>query len=545
MSIWITREELIHQAVTLCRQGMTRRAIARALGVSRNTVRKILEEHRKAREEPHEPLASPPERAPRPTKLDDFRVRITELITRYPDITAQRVFEELQGAGYDGGYTAIKEHVREVRPAPPPEPSLPTPIHGPGEMAESDWSPYTIDFGCGRRTVVQAFAYVLCFSTRRRFHLYERSDFHALVDGHVQTFEQLAGAAHACKYDGQKAVVLGWEGKQPIYNPRFLAFATHYEFRPEACRPRSPNDKPRVERSFWDFERSFLNGRSFHDLDDMRAQLAIWERDVLDQRPHKKLKRTALAMFADEAAHLRPLPRHPYDTARVVYRVCSVDGFIAWEGNRYVVPYEHITDILPVRVTQRELLVYSASLRCVARHELASRSAGVDVDPQGIRPPWNRRGADREQLRATFDGMGEDAAAFFAGLTVAAPRLAGYQARQILLLRERYTTTDLCDALRHARSFGAFEHQAIARILAARVAPRTLAEYVAEATARRFDEGFGAGETHARDLDEYDRLPVAPSPPKPCEAPCPSDAPRTTDPTTSAKDCSGTSSSSG
>ena len=66
----------------------------------------------------------------------------------------------------------------------------------------------------------------------------------------------------ACKYDGQKAVVLGWEGHQPIYNPRFLAFATHYDFRPEACRPRRPNDKPRVERGFWEFERSFLNGRS-------------------------------------------------------------------------------------------------------------------------------------------------------------------------------------------------------------------------------------------------------------------------------------------
>ncbi len=147
MSIWTTREELIHQAVTLCRQGMTRRAIARALGVSRNTVRKILEEHAQAREQPHEALASPPERAPRPTKLDDFRVRITELLARYPDITAQRVFEEIQGAGYDGGYTAVKEHVREVRPAPAPAPSLPTPIHGPGKMAESDWSPYTIDFG--------------------------------------------------------------------------------------------------------------------------------------------------------------------------------------------------------------------------------------------------------------------------------------------------------------------------------------------------------------------------------------------------------------
>lgn len=72
----------------------------------------------------------------------------------------------------------------------------------------------------------------------------------------------------------------------------------------------------------------------------------------------------------DEVGRAVPLPRHPYDTARVIYRLCSIDGFVAWEGNRYAVPYEHVTDILPVRITQQELFVYAADLRCVARHEL-------------------------------------------------------------------------------------------------------------------------------------------------------------------------------
>ena len=100
---------------------------------------------------------------------------------------------------------------------------------------------------------------------------------------------RLEGAAQVCKYDNQKAVVLGWEGQQPIYNPRFLAFATHYEFRPHACRHWHPNDKPTVERSFWEFEKSFLNGRSFRDLDDMRAQLAHWLDRIVDHRLLDKL----------------------------------------------------------------------------------------------------------------------------------------------------------------------------------------------------------------------------------------------------------------
>ena len=467
-----------------------------------------------------------------------FATRIAALLERYPVITAQRVFEELRGAGFDGCYSSVKTYVRKMRPKPRPEASKATPVYAAGEMAESDWSPHPIDFTNGTRTTVQVFSYVLTFSTRKSFRLYERSNFFALTDGHVATFERFGGAAHKCKYDCQKAVVLGWEGQQPLYNPRFLAFATHYEFRPEACRPRHPNDKPRVERSFWEFEKSFLNGRHFHDLTDMRAQLAEWERTICDERPHKKLKRPRLELFAEEAPHLVALPAHAYDTARVVYRVCSIDGFIAWDGNKYAVPYDHVTDILPVRVTQAELFVYSPDLRCVARHELAPKSAGLDIDPAGIHPPWNRHGADLDQLRQAFDDMGEDAKAFFAGLATATSRYAGHHARQLLLLRARYATSDLCAALRHAQSYGAFDHHAVARILAARAEPRTLAEYVAEDIARR----LGDADTRPRDLDEYDRLPLASSlltKEKPC--PSPDDAPQTT-PTSRSSDSDDTSS---
>jgi hypothetical protein len=110
----------------------------------------------------------------------------------------------------------------------------------------------------------------------------------------------------------------------------------------------------------------------------MRAQLAHWLDTVVD---HRRLhKRTALDRFAEEREHLRPLPRHPYDTARVVYRLCGIDSFVSWDGNRYAVPYEHVTDILPVRIAQHELFIYAADLCCIARHELAARGAGLTLD---------------------------------------------------------------------------------------------------------------------------------------------------------------------
>lgn len=509
---WRSREELVLQIVTLAREGMSQRAITRAVGVSRNTVKALLAAHATERESEHSVLPPRPSCAPRPKKIDVFVPRVAALLRQYPDITAQRVFEILRDEGFEGGYTAVKKHVRSVRPAKKPAPSLVTPSYGPGEMSESDWSPYTIVFTSGERMKVQAFSYVLTFSPRKYFGLYAQSDLYALMDGHEQAFARFGGLAGRCTYDSQKPVVLRWEGVQPIYNPRFLAFAAHYEFRPRAVRG-DPNAKPRAERSFWEFERSYLNGRSFRDLEDMRAQLTDWLDRIVDQR--RRRGRTCLERFVEEERDkLVPLPRHPYDTARVAYRVCSIDGFVDWEGNRYAVPYDHVTDFLPVRVTQRELFVYAADLACIARHELAPRGAGMKLDPAGLHPaPRRKCVVDREQLAVTFQGMGEGAAAFFRLMSLGPHRYWAHHARSILVLRARYATKDLDAALAHAARFGAFEHRAVERILEARSAPRTLDEYVAEETTRRLAEALGERPAMPRDLTEYDRLPVVGSPP--------------------------------
>ncbi len=504
---WRSREELLQLAVSLKTQGVSRRAIARATGASRNTIRALLTAHEAGRETASLAIPAPKQRAPRPSKLDVFSQRILELMNRFSDITAQRIFEILREEGFDGGYTAVKKYVRRLRPPPKPTPSLVTPDYLPGEMAECDWSPYEMSFTDGRKLTVQAFSYVLVHSKRKYFGLYTSNDLHALMDGHERAFSRFDACAQQCKYDSQKPVVLRWEGNQPIYNPRFLAFSSHNAFRPLAVRRGHPNDKPRTERSFWEVERSFLNGREFRELDDMREQLARWLDQIVD---HRRLeKRTALERFAEEREHLVTLPRHPYDTARVIYRVCSIDGFVAWDGNRYAVPYDHITEILPVRITQQELFVYAPDLLCIARHALAPRGEGLRLDPSGLHPAPKRKTAiDLDQLRLAFEGMGERAASFFGLLSQGAPRVWGAQGRQILLLRDRYSTADLDLALGHAAEFGALEASAVERILANRATPRTLDEYVTEETARRIEETLGQAKTTPRDLTEYDRLPT-------------------------------------
>jgi transposase len=519
MSIWTTRLELEHHVVQLLRKGRSQREIARALGVTRGLVRGVLEQRAEARERPHTALPeSPASAAPRPSKLDAYEARIKELLVQYPSITAQRVFEELRAAGYQGGYSVLKVRVRKLRPQKAPEPSRVRPVFGPGEMGEQDWSPYQVEFAAGTRTV-HAFMLSLSHSRRRYVDFFESEDMFALLEGHRRAFEYFPGVPHFVRFDNQKAVVARREGPDVIYQPRLLAFATHYGFEPQVVRPGKPNDKAFVERDFWDLERSFLNGRRFRDLEDLREQARRWLCEVVDRRHHPKLRQRLIAEVfdTDERAALRPLPMHPFDTARVVYRLCSIEGFVHWDGNRYSVPYEHVTALLPVRITQSELFVYGPSLSCIAHHELLPRGQGQDRVLEAHRPPrLDGQGASLEIIREHFLVLGEAAGDFLRGLVETHPRSAAYHARRILELRERYAAPDVAAAMAHALSFHAFSANAVARIVEVRARPRTLDEYVAAETESKLRGLLSAERLVPRDLRSYDvELPPAAQQPTP------------------------------
>jgi len=511
-------QQLVHDVVQLAQSGMKWRAIARALHISRNTVRRVVTEHGRVREAPH--TALPARRTvARPSKLDPFRGQVEQLLKTYPDITAQRVFEILRGEkGYQGGDTIVKLLVRKLRPKPPPKPSLTTPPRVPGDMAECDWSSYPVTFTHEPAATLQAFGYTLRYSTRKYYGFQEGNGLHPLLDEHLHAFERFDGACRRCTYDSQKPVVLRWEGNQPIFNPRFIDFATYYEFTAVACR-HAPNRKPRVERSFWELTLSFFRARTFRDRADLQGQLRHWMDTIADLRPIKRMKRrTRMELFAEEKPLMRALPRHPYDTARVLYKLCDIEGWIAWQGNWYSLPYDYVTEILPVRITEHELFVYKTDLTCLARHPLLPRGAQQYSVLAGHRPRHAEYGPDLDQLRRAFADLGDPAAAFLSALEKQKSRSAGFHARKILALREGYDTVDLCNALTHALCFGAFEHDAVERILNARGERRRLDEYVAQASAKKL-ECLTSG-TEPRDLSEYDALPArggtpCPSPTRP------------------------------
>jgi transposase len=321
-------EELRNEIVRRHQGGAPMRRIARDLGVARDTVQTVLRRWQAERAGQGSGAAAPR----RPSLVDPFNDAIRQLLQRYPDITATRVFEELRAQGFTGGETIVRERVLELRPQPQREPAVrfETP---PGVQAQMDYSTYDIDFtGEGRRRV-HLFSYVLGYSRRQYLRFVERQDLQTTLCEHIRAFEYLGGVAATCLYDNMKVVVLRHGDEGPLYNPRFLAFATHYGFRPQACRVRRAQTKGKVERPFWYVETSLLNGRTFRGLEHLNEVTAWWLCNVADVRLHRETRQRPIDRHAEERPHLVPLPAAAYDTATVEYRVVNVAGDVVCRQN--------------------------------------------------------------------------------------------------------------------------------------------------------------------------------------------------------------------
>ena len=225
--------------------GASIRKIARELGLARNTVSKVVNQVQAQREGDGDQSLS----RRRVRKLDHYESFLQELVARYPELTAVRLWEELRKQGFTGGYTMVRQRLAELRPGSSPHPVLRFET-APGAQAQMDYSTYDINFTREGRRRVYAFSYVLGYSRRQYVRFVESQDLLTTLREHTRAFTHLGGVAATCLYDNMKVVVTAYEDGVPIYNSQFLAFATHYGFRPIACQPRRPQTKGKVERPF-------------------------------------------------------------------------------------------------------------------------------------------------------------------------------------------------------------------------------------------------------------------------------------------------------
>src|SRR3954452_11648550 len=333
----LTPEEIVTLTV-LKRKGQSNTQIAQALGVSEGAIRYHLRRQ-----------ATQDGRKNKPRKADALAQAIDHwILANHPaaqggdaerPVNVQSLYDWLRGEyAYGGSYKSVLRFVRARYPRPRLRPfrRVETP---PGAQAQVDWGEFGgLDVGDGPQTL---YAFVLVLSHARKEVLVwcRRMDQLSWHHAHNEAFRRLGGIPAVLRIDDLKTGVARGAGPWGVLNEAYLAYAKAVGFHVDACLPRCPEHKGKVENKVRFVRRRLRLGGRFNDLTELQKQTDEQLLASDGRRPCPVTGQSVQQSFEAERRLLRPLPilPEPFDLAltRTVQRDCTVN----FEGRCYSVPF--------------------------------------------------------------------------------------------------------------------------------------------------------------------------------------------------------------
>ncbi len=320
--------------------GKSIKELARATGLSRNTVRRALRSE------------SPPgyQRQPQAGVLDPFKDEIHRLLRQDPKLPGVRVRELLEPLGCTAGKTVVDDYLREVRPLFAPAPrTFQRTAYRPGEICQFDvWQPRD-EVPVGHGQTRRAWVVVACLG-------YSRAGAGTLIFS-KETEDLLAGIAGCLERLGGLPKELVWDRQAGIHGhagrptDAFASFCGQLKTGWRFCEPADPQAKGAVERLQGYAETNFEPGRVFANEVDFQDQLDAWFTKA-NARTHKTLRARPIDRLREELEVMPGLPQMPDTSRRWTMRV-PPDPHLRFDTNDYSLDPQLVGRRVEVRIDQR------------------------------------------------------------------------------------------------------------------------------------------------------------------------------------------------
>ncbi|MBZ0268239.1 IS21 family transposase [bacterium] len=244
--------------------------------------------------------------------------------------------------GYAGSYQSVVRFVRSRYPRPRIRTyrRVETP---PGAQAQTDWGVYPqVRIG---HTTEPRYAFVMTLSHSRFPAVVwsRRKDQMSWLWCHNRAFERLGGIPAVNRVDNEKTAVASGAGAWGEINATYLAYARVVRFHIDACAPRAPHEKGKVEAKV-KLSRLICGvaGTAFESDEHLQADTDERVNRWIEQALCPVTGRTVRESWEEESPFLQPLPTlpEPFDVA--VTRRVRPDGLIAFEGRSYAVPFAYV-----------------------------------------------------------------------------------------------------------------------------------------------------------------------------------------------------------
>ncbi|TFC84013.1 IS21 family transposase [Cryobacterium sp. TMT3-29-2] len=281
--------------------------------------------------------------------------------------------------------------------------------HKAGRSIEVDWSGPTIqllDPTTGEISKVYLFVACLPFS---RYAFVEASlDMRqeSWLRAHAAMFTFFGGSVPRLVPDNLKTGVISHprEG-EVVLNDAYREMAGHYSAAVLPGRVRAPKDKASVENTVSHVATWVIAGlrhEQFTSLAQLRERIRQ-QIDAYNRQPFQKRDGSRLSVFTTEELPLmQPLPAVPFEISTWSYRrKVNKNAHVVWAKNFYSVPFSHIGALVDLRVTDTMLEVYRADERLTCHLLLAASAVNQyqtnDADlPEGR--SWQAWDRDRDRI---------------------------------------------------------------------------------------------------------------------------------------------------
>jgi transposase len=346
---------LLHQA------GLELRELARRLGVSRNTVRRIIRS---------EGALPPRGRAGKPRLEEELLRRLYQQCQGRVARMHEKLAEEEH---LPVSYSTLTRRLRDLGISTPATTRCQRVPDEPGLEMQHDTSLYQVELA-GRRVKLIASLIYLRYSKRRYLKFYRAFDRFKMKCFLHEALMFWGCAARQCIIDNTNLARLRGSGATALIAPEMEAFAKEHGFGFRCHEIGHCNRKAGEERSFWFVETNFLPGRTFQSLEDLNAQALAWATARLDNKPQGKAGLIPAKAFEHERPCLVALPAQLPAPYRLHGRGTDQYGYLAFGANYYWVPGTQRADV--------KVLEYGDGLKI---HHAGQCLAEYPLPPEGVK----------------------------------------------------------------------------------------------------------------------------------------------------------------
>lgn len=418
----------------------SKRATASILGISRNTVKRLLS----MKEEPvyHRTSYS--------SKIDPYKEQIIEWRCEPYDFNGTRIFRELKKLGYSGSISPIYRFLKKVDEDVDGHISSKATVRHespPGDQAQFDWTEYQVSVG-GRYRTVYCFAMILAASRKKAVCFSLKQDADAIYEAVQELFDDIGGVTLELLIDNPKAFVTSNNPKSEDeirYNPRALLMAAHLGTELNACPCYWPRKKGKIERPFNYIEEQFIKGNSFASMEELNQRGKEFVNEWCDE-VHTTTKRIPNQHYLlEEKALLMPLPEKHYYTSNLQERKISPDGYIHVKSNKYSVPVKYVGKKVFFRILYGfRIMIYDNKEVFILSREAFDGKHNIRTDAEHYEAIAPKTPTSIPQIRRDFTERFTNGAAYLmaAGRKFDQPT---HYARKIMEFQELYDD-DVLDA---------------------------------------------------------------------------------------------------